>query len=95
MRLFNVKSDLETLMVVPCSQSSADQRAGRAGRVRPGKCFRLYPESEYEKLLPKTIPEIQRGGKIIATLFQSFSFFRASISRLEIEVARCAEYFKI
>lgn len=60
MRAFNAKSDLETLMVIPISKSSADQRAGRAGRVRPGKCFRLYPESEYLKLLNATVPEIQR-----------------------------------
>jgi len=32
----------ETLVVVPVSQSSAQQRAGRAGRVRSGKAYRLY-----------------------------------------------------
>uniref|UniRef100_A0A915E1G8 RNA helicase n=1 Tax=Ditylenchus dipsaci TaxID=166011 RepID=A0A915E1G8_9BILA len=61
MRVHNSKSDLETLMVLPISKSSADQRAGRAGRIRPGKCFRLYTESEYNKLTNTTIPEIQRG----------------------------------
>lgn len=61
MRLFNTKTDLESLMIIPCSKSSADQRSGRAGRVRPGKCFRLYPEIEYEKFSTTTIPEIQRG----------------------------------
>lgn len=40
-RVFNEEIDMETLMTVPCSRSSADQRAGRAGRVRPGKCFRF------------------------------------------------------
>ena len=29
-------------MVTPVSKAAADQRAGRAGRVGPGKCFRLY-----------------------------------------------------
>ena len=33
-------SDIENLVVVPISKASAKQRAGRAGRVRPGKCFR-------------------------------------------------------
>ena len=33
---------LETLVVVPVSQASANQRAGRAGRVRAGKAYRLY-----------------------------------------------------
>nr|GMC86312.1 pre-mRNA-splicing factor ATP-dependent RNA helicase DEAH10-like isoform X1 [Ipomoea batatas] len=34
--------------------------SGRAGRERPGKCYRLYPESEFEKLDDSTIPEIKR-----------------------------------
>lgn len=60
LRAINPKNGIETLMTVPVSKSSAEQRAGRAGRVRPGKCFRLYPESEFEKLMPATVPEIQR-----------------------------------
>ncbi|KAG6518817.1 hypothetical protein ZIOFF_022298 [Zingiber officinale] len=41
----------------------ADQRAGRAGRTRPGKCYRLYPISVYnEEFLDATIPEIQRSS---------------------------------
>lgn len=43
-RAFDPKSGMEALVVVPVSQSSANQRAGRAGRVRPGKCFRLCTE---------------------------------------------------
>lgn len=39
---FNPRSGLESLVVTPISKASADQRAGRAGRVAPGKCFRLY-----------------------------------------------------
>lgn len=33
-------SDIENLVVAPISRASARQRAGRAGRVRPGKCYR-------------------------------------------------------
>jgi pre-mRNA-splicing factor ATP-dependent RNA helicase DHX16 len=33
---------MDSLIVVPISKASANQRAGRAGRVAPGKCFRLY-----------------------------------------------------
>lgn len=41
----------------------ADQRAGRAGRTRPGKCYRLYPTFVYqEEFLAATIPEIQRSS---------------------------------
>uniref|UniRef100_A0A183BP15 RNA helicase n=1 Tax=Globodera pallida TaxID=36090 RepID=A0A183BP15_GLOPA len=60
MRVFSPKLGMETLMIAACSKSSAEQRAGRAGRVRPGKCFRLYPESEFRRLPRATLPEIQR-----------------------------------
>lgn len=52
---------MDVLGVVPVSRASADQRAGRAGRTRPGKCFRLYTESTYESLKPQTEPEICRN----------------------------------
>ena len=57
---------------VKCSspQASANQRAGRAGRVAPGKCFRMYTAWAYKnKLEDNTIPEVatiflnQCGGK--------------------------------
>ncbi|KAH0802047.1 pre-mRNA-splicing factor ATP-dependent RNA helicase DEAH1-like isoform X1 [Histomonas meleagridis] len=49
------------LLVTPISQAAANQRSGRAGRTRPGKCYRLYTESSYNNQLEKqTIPEIQR-----------------------------------
>uniref|UniRef100_A0A915NES1 RNA helicase n=1 Tax=Meloidogyne javanica TaxID=6303 RepID=A0A915NES1_MELJA len=38
-RVFDSKIGMESLVVIPCSKSSAEQRAGRAGRLRPGKCF--------------------------------------------------------
>jgi len=39
---------VESLLVSPISRASAKQRAGRAGRTRPGKCFRLYTEASYK-----------------------------------------------
>ena len=58
---FNARSGMESLVVVPCSRASAGQRAGRAGRVGPGKCFRLYTSQAYKnELEPNTTPEIQR-----------------------------------
>lgn len=48
----------------------ADQRAGRAGRTRPGKCYRLYPSTVYhEEFLEATIPEIQRSSLAGSVLY--------------------------
>ncbi len=47
--------------MVPISQSSARQRAGRAGRVRSGRVYRLYTEKSYDKLTVSTVPEMQRS----------------------------------
>ncbi|CAH2355664.1 pre-mRNA-splicing factor ATP-dependent RNA helicase-like protein Prp2p [[Candida] railenensis] len=59
--VFNPISGMESLVVVPCSKASADQRAGRAGRVGPGKCFRLYTKwSFYNELQANPTPEILR-----------------------------------
>ncbi|KAL3282275.1 hypothetical protein HHI36_005465 [Cryptolaemus montrouzieri] len=58
---FNSRTGMESLMVVPISKASANQRAGRAGRVAAGKCFRLYTAWSYKhELEDNTIPEIQR-----------------------------------
>ncbi|KAH8915853.1 P-loop containing nucleoside triphosphate hydrolase protein [Atractiella rhizophila] len=60
-RLFNPHTSTDILTVVPCSLSSLTQRAGRAGRTRPGKCFRLFPESALSSLSKSTTPEICRS----------------------------------
>ncbi|CAJ0941179.1 unnamed protein product, partial [Mesorhabditis belari] len=60
LRALNPKNGIETLMKIPISRSSAEQRAGRAGRIRPGKAYRLYPEEQFAKLPQSTVPEIQR-----------------------------------
>ena len=58
---FNPKTGMESLQVVPISQASADQRAGRAGRVRPGKCFRLFTKWSFvNEMDAQNSPEIQR-----------------------------------
>lgn len=47
----------------PISKASAQQRAGRAGRTRPGKCFRLYTEKAYDsEMQDNTYPEILRSN---------------------------------
>eukprot|EP00127_Corallochytrium_limacisporum_P002320 Clim_evm108s109 gene=Clim_evmTU108s109 len=58
---YNARSGMDSLLVEPISQASANQRAGRAGRVQAGKCFRLYTQQSFEAdLLKATVPEIQR-----------------------------------
>ncbi|XP_034244398.1 pre-mRNA-splicing factor ATP-dependent RNA helicase DHX16 [Thrips palmi] len=58
---FNSRTGMESLIVVPISKASANQRAGRAGRVAAGKCFRLYTAWAYKhELEENTVPEIQR-----------------------------------
>jgi len=60
-KVYNAKLSMDSLVVTPISQASANQRAGRAGRTGPGKCFRLYTEGAYKsEMLPSTVPELQR-----------------------------------
>lgn len=58
---FDPKLGMDSLVVTPISQAQAKQRAGRAGRTGPGKCYRLYTEAAFQsEMLPTSIPEIQR-----------------------------------
>ncbi|KAF2615212.1 hypothetical protein F2Q70_00013536 [Brassica cretica] len=67
--VYNPKQGLESLVITPISQASAKQRAGRAGRTGPGKCYRLYTESAFRNEMPPTsIPEIQRINLGMTTL---------------------------
>ena len=68
---YSAKAGLESLIVVPISRASARQRAGRAGRLCPGKCFRLYTLWSYEhELQENTEPEILRTnlGSVVLQL---------------------------
>jgi ATP-dependent RNA helicase DDX35 len=62
LRAYNSVLGIENLSIVPVSKASATQRSGRAGRTRPGKCLRLYPESVYEGLEEATFPELARSN---------------------------------
>ncbi|PAN09499.2 hypothetical protein PAHAL_2G029600 [Panicum hallii] len=56
-KVYNPRISVESLLLSPISKASAHQRAGRAGRTRPGKCFRLYTEKSFnEELQPQTYP---------------------------------------
>lgn len=59
--MFDPKTQFDRLIVVPTSQASAQQRAGRAGRLQAGQCYRLYTEEFFRhKMQPATPPEILR-----------------------------------
>ena len=62
LRAYNPTTGIETLTATPVSKASAVQRAGRAGRTKPGKCYRLYTESSFQSLEEATVPEIQRSN---------------------------------
>jgi len=60
---YNPRIGMDSLVVVPISQAQAQQRAGRAGRTGPGKCYRLYTEAAFRnEMHPTTVPEIQRAN---------------------------------
>ncbi|KAF7882261.1 uncharacterized protein EAF01_011713 [Botrytis porri] len=59
--VYNPATGMSKLVTVACSRASANQRSGRAGRVGPGKCFRLYTKWAFmNEMEESTTPEIQR-----------------------------------
>lgn len=80
--VYNPFLKIDQLKVVPVSKQQADQRMGRAGRVKPGKCYRLFTKNTYEhELLDSSVPEIQRVNlctvvlqlKMILTIFKKMN----------------------
>lgn len=70
MRIYDPKTGIESLSVEPISKASAKQRAGRAGRTKSGKCYRLYTEEAYKELPETTTPELIRSN--LASVFLLF-----------------------
>jgi ATP-dependent helicase HrpA len=62
MKRYSFRSKVEQLLVEPISQSSANQRAGRCGRVANGICIRLYDQKDYDGRPRFTDPEILRSS---------------------------------
>ncbi|KAH7730902.1 DEAH protein [Aphelenchoides avenae] len=61
-RSYNAQTRIDVLRVQSISKAQAIQRAGRAGRDAPGKCFRLYSQKDYENLEDMPVPEILRSN---------------------------------
>lgn len=57
---YSHRTKVQRLPIEPISQASANQRAGRCGRLGPGVCIRLYSEEDYQARPEYTEPEIQR-----------------------------------
>lgn len=73
---YDGEKKMTLLEVGPVSQSSAKQRAGRAGRTAPGRCIRLYSEEDYQTLERSRIPEIKRTSLTLTLL----KIFKAGVS---------------
>ena len=70
-KVYNPRQRVESLLVTAISKASAQQRAGRAGRTKPGKCFRLYTEKAFQNdMQENTYPEILRSnlGSVVLQL---------------------------
>lgn len=67
------QSGLEQLRLHRISRSSAIQRAGRAGRVKPGKAYRLWSQAEHQQLAANDQPEILRVDST-ATVLELFAW---------------------
>ena len=62
-KVYNPRTGVESLLVCPISKASAMQRAGRIGRTKDGKCFRLYTQNAYNtEMKEQTDPEILRSN---------------------------------
>ncbi len=59
--VFDASSGMTRLETRRCSLSSADQRKGRAGRLEPGVCYRLWTVSEHQRLEKHDTPEIMKA----------------------------------
>jgi pre-mRNA-splicing factor ATP-dependent RNA helicase DHX15/PRP43 len=104
-KVYNPRIRVEFLLVGPISKASAQQRAGRAGRTRPGKCFRLYTEKDFKsELEEQTYPEILRknlSNMVLALVklgvevchhlcFTSYSIMSVLPGSCAIRLHRCA-----
>lgn len=87
-------SGLPTLDLVPIARDSAAQRAGRAGRLGPGVCLRMFSAGDHDSRPPQTAPEVRRidlAATVLALGGRELEWFeppapaawRASVALLE------------
>ncbi len=71
---YSHRTKVQRLPIESISQASANQRAGRCGRVAPGVCFRLYAEEDFDARPQYTDPEIRRTN--LASVILQMSLMR-------------------
>lgn len=83
--VYNPFLKIDQLKVVPVSKQQADQRMGRAGRVKPGKCFRLFTKNTYDhELLDSSVPEIQRVN--LCTVVLQLKMILSIFKKMNVDV---------
>lgn len=81
-RAYCPKNGLDSLKVTTISKAQAAQRSGRAGRLAPGTCYRLYTEEEYNEMKSHLTPEIKRCN-LDSVLLQMISIGIKDISAFD------------
>ncbi|KAF4660563.1 hypothetical protein FOL47_007091 [Perkinsus chesapeaki] len=71
------------LLITPCSKEQLVQRAGRAGRVCPGTCYRLFPKSSLGIFPDQSLPEITRTPSLSSVLLQLISLGVRNVCSLQ------------
>ncbi len=66
---FDVRRGIDSLLIAPISRAAAEQRAGRAGRTGPGRCLRLWSQTDHDRRAPFELPEVQRVDLAEAVLY--------------------------
>ncbi|TKR80545.1 hypothetical protein L596_014603 [Steinernema carpocapsae] len=82
MKTFTPENSINVLRVVPISQAQANQRAGRAGREAPGKCYRVYPKKFYQSMPSTSQPEILRTN-LSTVLLELFAIGLKRVNNLK------------
>jgi ATP-dependent helicase HrpB len=77
---FDPASGMSRLVTIPVSQATAEQRRGRAGRLGPGRCYRLWSEAEHRGLAPFPAPEVASAD--LAPIALAVAEWGATVSNL-------------